>query len=168
MKTGDKLRVVCADVYTPFKQGEIVEYAGDTNYGVGQPCIDVRLSDGVLSKGWLASRFEEMSSLDLKKPLKTQDGRDVKIYEQLPTGKIVGLIFSGGAPCVYEWGPNGEPANYPGNALVNVPPPPVSAERWILLYKDGKTYMQDRIPGEGCKALAIKKITIIEGEGLHA
>ena len=120
--------------------------------------------------GVWAYRLELVTStLDLTKPLQTQDGRQVKIYEQLLSGTIFGRILNkSGGSYLCEWNADGKrpDTSYGGCDLVNVPPPKVRATRWLALKRDGgcivtADYPQDRA------AIAVKEITIEEGEGME-
>jgi hypothetical protein len=115
-------------------------------------------------------------ALDLTKPVQTKMGASVRILckDRKGAHPVVGLMVRG----VKEeeqtmfWKLDGTSCLHHDFDLVNVPPPKVKKETWLLLCSAGGEIIHFLSPtGEpalkSTKVLAKKKVTIEEGEGMN-
>lgn len=181
-KVGDKVR--CVRVFSGTKRIEVgKEYTvcPSSGWGGETGLYFKELRNG--PQNFSAAQFELVKpTLDLKKPLKTQDGRGVRFLDTLIDGSIVGIVkcTASVGEFAYTWRKDGSPqvGSLPGLQLVNVLPPKKKLKRWLFLYEytyaGGRTELVEylssssdpHLAGTRRKCIAKKEVTITEGEGM--
>ena len=110
-----------------------------------------------------------MKKVDFNQPLRTVSSNKTCLPAWLvgyDCGKaVIGYRLSGHPTymAVDEYGCSGLGTHI----IENVPPEPIKATRWIVLWKNASISYYDRIQNvAGTQIIAQKQITITEGEGL--